>query len=61
MVTKHIGGFAKLHIDGHENGKQEISRLVRVPIGGFAFVEARKGTRISGVNEKANPKKKLTF
>ena len=58
MATKRIGGFAKLHVDCHENGKPELSQLVRVPIGGFAFVEACKGTRISGVNEKATLQEK---
>ena len=58
MVTKRIGGFAKLHVDGHENGKQEQLQLVKVPIGGFAFVEIRRGTRISGLNEKATLREK---
>ena len=60
MVTKRIGGFAKLHVDGHENGKQEPLQLVRVPIGGFAFVEAYRNTRIAGVDQKATSKKKNT-
>ena len=61
MKIKHIGGFAKLHLDDSETSKLTSSQLIRVPIGGFAFVEARRGTRISGVNEKAALREKEPY
>ena len=58
MKIKHIGGFAKLHLDDSETSKLTSSQLIRVPIGGFAFVEAYRNTRIAGVDQKTTSKKK---